>query len=338
MAHDKNIGQHPHEWRPLQGMPAGAHEWRRPERERLAEAWKSVKAQLTRTGTPKTSLNAWLDGRRRAFAIETGAIEGLYTLKRGITEQLIAEGLDGVVSSHIVEGVDDQTIQGLLADQEEALEMAFGMAADGHPLTEHAIRSWHQLLTRHQRTVTGLVPADGGQRFERRQVAFAEAEKGAYKRVSNNPRRPDGVIHEHCPPEQVALEMGRLVALHREIAEAGYPTDAEAAWLHHRFVRTHPFRDGNGRVSRLLMAYVYFRNGEPPPVVAHEMREAYIFALENADRGNLQAFAAFLSTVSELSLSNAVGLAERALSGDLSMRHGNGGCTDQHGVYHPPEP
>ena len=38
----------------------------------------------------------------------------------------------------------------------------------------------------------------------------------------------------------------------------------EAAWMHDRFVRTHPFRDGNGRVSRMLMSYAYTKRWLPP--------------------------------------------------------------------------
>ena len=73
----------------------------------------------------------------------------------------------------------------------------------------------------------------------------------------NNPRRADGRIHEYCPPEQVQSEMDRFLAEYERVGEGGYPVNAEAAWLHHRFVRCHPFQDGNGRVSRLLMAWAY---------------------------------------------------------------------------------
>ena len=55
-------------------------------------------APVSRTATNRVPfIDKWLEERARAFAIETGQIEGLYTLKRGITEQLIAEGLEGVV-------------------------------------------------------------------------------------------------------------------------------------------------------------------------------------------------------------------------------------------------
>ena len=336
MADDATAKAHrqaPEKWRPLQGMPSGAEHWRLPGLADLAARWRDALARMTERGTSRTVLDIWLDERRRAFAIETGQIEGLYTLRRGVTEQLITEGLEGVVSSHTLEGVEDETIKGLLLDQEAALEMAFGMVSEGRPLSQHDIRSWHQLLTRHQGTVVGLVPVGG--RLERRQVEFPAAEKGAYKRIPNNPKRPDGVLHEYCPPEQVGREMERLVALHREIAEKGYPTSVEAAWLHHRFVRTHPFRDGNGRVSRLLMAYVYMRNREPPPIIPAQNKLAYIAALEEADEGNLRAFSDYLGALATGAMRGGLLLAERALNGKTSLRHSNGGYTKD-GRYFPP--
>ncbi|MDR2963469.1 MAG: Fic family protein [Bacteroidales bacterium] len=52
--------------------------------------------------------------------------------------------------------------------------------------------------------------------------------------------------------------------------------------LHFCFVSIHPFADGNGRTSRLLMNYIleYFKL--PPSFVFKENRTAYINALENA--------------------------------------------------------
>ena len=58
--------------------------------------------------------------------------------------------------------------------------------------------------------------------------------------------------------------MGRFLDLYNdEIRGRGYPVNVESAWLHHRFVRTHPFQDGNGRVSRLLMAWAYVKRSLP---------------------------------------------------------------------------
>ena len=53
-----------------------------------------------------------------------------------------------------------------------------------------------------------------------------------------------------------------------------------AAWTHAEFVRIHPFRDGNGRTSRLLMNYQLMAKGFPAVDIAKEDRLEYYSALE----------------------------------------------------------
>ena len=307
-------------WRPLTGMPDGAHGWLVPGYAELSEEWASVRASLKDDDEPRAFLDKWLEERGRAFAIETGQIEGLYTLKAGIAEQLIAEGLAGAVHSHTVENVEDRTIKGLLADQETAYNMLFEDVASGRPLTQHAVTTWHQLVTRHQETVAGLT-ADG----RRVQVPFRR--KGMWKNRPNNPRRADGVMHEYCPPEVVQDEMDRFFALHAEVERQRYPVYVEAAWMHHRFVRTHPFQDGNGRVSRMLMAYAFIRRGEPPPVITAVGRNDYIDVLETANTGDLRAFSDYLGRLALVTLGEAVRIGQRALAGNVNRPNGNGGRT-----------
>ncbi len=297
-----------------------ARGWLVPGYAELSEEWASIRASLKDRDEPRAFLDKWLEERGRAFAIETGQIEGLYTLKAGITERLVAEGLAGAVRSHTVENVEDRTIKGLLADQETAYNMLFEDVASGRPLTRHAVRTWHQLVTRHQETVAGLT-ADG------RRVRVPFRRKGVWKNRPNNPRRPDGVMHEYCPPELVQDEMDRFFALHAEVERERYPVYVEAAWMHHRFVRTHPFQDGNGRVSRMLMAYAFIRRGEPPPVITAVGRSDYIGVLETANTGDLRAFSDYLADVATVSLRAAVRLGQRALAGNMNRPNGNGGRT-----------
>ena len=311
-------------------MPPEAAGWARPGYAEVAQQWEDLRRVLTRPGSNRLALDIFLRERQREFAIETGQIEGLYTLKRGITEQLITEGLEGVRSIHTLEGVDDRTIQGLLADQEAALELVFAAVREERHLSHSVICEWHALLTRHQETVVGITLQ--GQRVE---VPFEE--KGVYKTRPNNPRRPDGVIHEYCPPEQCRGEMDRLFSLYPDIHKKNYPVEVEAGWLHHRFVATHPFRDGNGRVARQLMAYAYVRRGLPPPVIRAVERDIYIDSLELADRGNLVPLCQNLALAAEGTLVRAVQAAERALEGHHRIHHPNGGVTNS-GRYYPPGP
>ena len=319
-------------WKPITGLPDSAKTWAVPGYSDLVAEWHRLIKKITDKKYDRAILNTWLDERRRAFAIETGQIEGLYTLKRGVTEQLITEGLDGVISAHTLEGVDNDTIKGLLHDQETALETMFGEIKDNRHLSHFTIKSWHQLLTRHQKTVTGLRPH--GDRLVKVQIEFKRG--GQYKLHPNNPRRSDGVVYEYCPPEHIQTEMDRLFTLYSDIRRQEIPTEVEAAWLHHRFARTHPFQDGNGRVSRLLMAYVYLRKGEVPPIITTEGKEAYIDALESADRDELKVFSDHLGGLASVQTRNAIQIAKKVLTGNHRRTHSNGGVTNN-GVYYPPE-
>jgi Fic family protein len=64
------------------------------------------------------------------------------------------------------------------------------------------------------------------------------------------------------------------------------PATAEAAFTaHRRLVDVHPFNDGNGPTTRLLMNLVLIRGGYPPVAVRPEDRPAYIRALQEAQVG-----------------------------------------------------
>lgn len=65
-----------------------------------------------------------------------------------------------------------------------------------------------------------------------------------------------------------------------------------AAWTHAEFVKIHPFSDGNGRTSRLIMNYQLMSEGFPAISVAKEDRLEYFKALDAyAAEGSLQPFA-----------------------------------------------
>merc|ERR1739848_216379 len=52
-----------------------------------------------------------------------------------------------------------------------------------------------------------------------------------------------------------------------------------AAEAHYRLVKIHPFQDGNGRLSRLLMNLILMRAGYPPTLIRVEDRRRYFAAL-----------------------------------------------------------
>jgi Fic family protein len=84
------------------------------------------------------------------------------------------------------------------------------------------------------------------------------------------------------PPEflHVPEEMARLMAWH---SQAGQMHAVErAAEFHTRFVKIHPFVDGNGRTGRLLLNFELMKAGYPPAVIQKEDRLTYYDALDEA--------------------------------------------------------
>ena len=239
-------------------------------------------------------------------------------MRLGQDVDLVIEGFDTASADQVVESMSTQELQGLLGDQLAALQMAKMDAESGEALWPPRILAWHERTTRHQ-TGTPVFRPDGGH-YE---VPFVS--KGRWKTNDNFIRRPDGTLLEFCPVERVPAEMDRFATLYHDIRERKLPVEAEAAWAHHRFVRTHPFDDGNGRVSRLLMAHSYFRRGLPPPTIRDRDKEDYYFMLDRADEGDLRRFSRYISALALPVLEVAVALGEQALQGNLTRTNGNGG-------------
>lgn len=58
-----------------------------------------------------------------------------------------------------------------------------------------------------------------------------------------------------------------------------------AADVHFKLVSIHPFSDGNGRTSRLLMNLLLMQEGYPPAIIRKEEKLSYINSLEKAQMG-----------------------------------------------------
>jgi hypothetical protein len=88
--------------------------------------------------------------------------------------------------------------------------------------------------------------------------------------------------------------MNDLIDWYRQSEESLHPVEL-AALLHYKFVRIHPFDDGNGRVARLLMNYVLIREGYLPAIIPSKDKSQYLMALNKADIGDLRAFVLYIS-------------------------------------------
>lgn len=247
----------------------------------------------------------------REWAIETGIIEGLYTLDRGVTQILIEQGIDASRISHDATDRDPHELVKVLNDQHEALEGVFRFVKDQRRLSTSYIKELHAQLTRNQGTTTAY-----DQFGNANNVAILH---GEWKTLPNNPTRPDGVVHAYCPPEHVAAEMDRLIEMHRAHTASEIDPIAESAWLHHRFTRVHPFQDGNGRVARALATLVLLRDGWFPLVIRRDERREYIDALESADDGDLVPLVDLFAGIQKRAIMRAFSLSEHVLQRERSF-------------------
>ena len=84
------------------------------------------------------------------------------------------------------------------------------------------------------------------------------------------------------PPELVKEEMNKLIEWYNNNKDKIYPLEL-AFKFHHKFEKTHPFADGNGRVGRMLLNYILLRSGYFPIIIRNNQRQKYIKALQAAD-------------------------------------------------------
>ena len=75
-----------------------------------------------------------------------------------------------------------------------------------------------------------------------------------------------------------------------------------AGEAHYRFVKIHPFYDGNGRAARLLLNWILLVRGYPLTVIPAEARSRYITSIDEADRGQPLDFFQLLCGCVESSL------------------------------------
>jgi hypothetical protein len=293
------------EWKSITDLPENWDELQNEELYSLASIWKEQHAQLAES----RSVKAFNERLLREWSIETGILERLYTIDRGVTQLLIEQGIDASLIPHGATNVPVSELMAVIKDHRDALEGLFDFIASRRPLSVNYIKQLHQVITRNQKHV------EGKDQFGN--VVQLEVQRGEWKKWEHNPTRPDGLIHEYCPPIHVQSEMERMVEIFNHHTDV--PPEINAAWLHHRFTQIHPFQDGNGRVARALATIVFLQAGWFPVVINRDQRSEYIDALESADGGNLSNLVALFGQNAKKSFSRALTLSDDVLQGEKAL-------------------
>ena len=273
--------------------------------------WQEQKDDIA---TPE-EMRAFDEKLRREWAVETGLIERIYALDRGVTEMLIERGVEEALIPHRAGQPLPEKIAAIINDHKNVVDGLFEFVADRRQITTSYIKELHAALVQNQHTATG-VDKDGN----KREVLLI---KGDYKKHSNNPTRPDGRLHEYCPPEHVNSEMDNLIKMHGEHIAKGIAPEVSAAWLHHRFTQIHPFQDGNGRVARCLATIIFLRARGFPLTIRdiNGERAKYIDALEAADRGNMQPLVSIFAESQRREFARAMSISRGIVSQNTAVSH-----------------
>ena len=202
------------------------------------------------------------------FNYNSNHIEG-NTLTYGQTEILLLFGkVIGEADVHAVQEMTASNV-GLKMMTEEARVKEM-------PLTQNFIRTLHKTLLREDYTVYRNLP--GGQ-----QTSYT-VHAGQYKTRPNSVITRYGDRFEYASPEETPGLMTDLVDWYNEAEKEGKLSPIElAALFHYRYIRIHPFEDGNGRIARLMVNFILARHDYPMIVVRSRKKSEYLEALHQAD-------------------------------------------------------
>lgn len=144
------------------------------------------------------------------------------------------------------------------------------------PLNQTFIRNLHKTLLREDYTVYRNLP--GG--VQTSYVIHA----GQYKTRPNSVITRYGDQFEYASPDETPALMSDLVNWYNEEEKRGKLSPIEmAALFHYRYIRIHPFEDGNGRIARLMVNFILARHGYPMIVVRSRKKQEYLTALHETD-------------------------------------------------------
>lgn len=230
--------------------------------EELYAAWQSMQP-LKDTDQARLDRKFMLD-----FNYNSNHIEG-NTLTYGQTEVLLLLG--EVVGSAKMKDLEEMKAHAL------CLNLIMTEARSANPLTEGFIRGLHQVMLREDHIVYRKSP--GGE------TTSYVIHAGRYKTRPNSVITRTGERFEYASPEETPALMHDLVSWYNETDRQGVLSPIElAALFHYRYIRIHPFEDGNGRMARLMVNFILLRHDYPMIVIHSHKKDAYLRALSAADR------------------------------------------------------
>jgi Fic family protein len=170
----------------------------------------------------------------------------------------------------------------------EALKWVIEVVKQERPFTENFIRELHTLILKESYKVPGITP-DG-------QPTTKQVKIGEYKTTPNHVLTQTGEIFRFASPEETPAKMHDLMNWYQEqIQEDDLNPVLLAAEFHYKFIRIHPFDDGNGRIARILMNFILMQFQYAPVIIKTNDKANYFLALRQADAGHLEPFIDYIA-------------------------------------------
>jgi len=170
----------------------------------------------------------------------------------------------------------------------EAINMVIDVVNGDYPLTQNFIRELHTLLLKESYQVDAQTP-EGNPTKKWVKV-------GEYKSSPNHVKTKTGEMFYFATPEETPSKMADLIDWYNNRIEAADLNPILlAAEFHYKFIRIHPFDDGNGRTARILMNFILMKFGYPPVIIKTEDKQNYFAALRLADVGEIEAFVNYIA-------------------------------------------
>jgi len=186
----------------------------------------------------------------------------------------------------------------------EAILLLEDIVKQKRPLNETFIRELHELIL-HEPYFKEAITPDGTKTTKRIEI-------GKYKRTPNHVKTSTGEIFYFATPEETPAKMGDLLNWLSNAKNSDMHPLVIASEFHYRFVRIHPFDDGNGRMSRILMNLIFMTFGYPPVIIKTNDRVNYFKNLQLADGGNIEPFILYIGEL----LKQSIELYLRGAQGD----------------------
>lgn len=111
---------------------------------------------------------------------------------------------------------------------------------------------------------------------------FVDVVVGQYKTKNNHVQRRNGSLFYFADVSETQSLMQDLINRYTENKDKIHPI-ALATMFHYKFIRIHPFDDGNGRVCRLLANIILMHYGYPLFIVPPKQKDEYYDMLEYVD-------------------------------------------------------